>query len=59
MDALQVTGGSWEHPVLVASRAVPEVAPVMMPEIAPTPGQSVSGPGTQLGEIKLSGRGEA
>jgi hypothetical protein len=59
MDALQVAGGSGAHPVLVASTEAVVVAPVITPEIAPTPGQSVSGPGTQLEATKFGGRGEA
>ncbi len=50
MDVLQVDGGSWAHPVLVASTDAEVVEPVTTPEIAPLPG---------FVALKLGGRGEA
>ena len=41
---LQVTGDWAEHPVLVASRDAVGVAPVMSPEIAPSPTGGVGTP---------------
>ena len=51
MDALQVDGGRWAHPMLVASTVAELVAPVMTPEISPFPGRGIVSVGvTRTGE---------